>query len=819
MNRLIQACKLLNLDIIEIKYNDFDDIEADDEQAVATRWAAAKLAIDGMTCAACTTTIERSIASLEGIDRISISLPLGKATVVYDTKITKPAALIQAVEDVGYSATLGNKPAEQQMLALQKTVEVTELGKAFQDVALLSSLVLAADQLCSFEAIRPGHEALRFTSMLLGTWVILWNASYIHSSAWSKLAKGGVSMDILISLSLLLALALSFFNIALYGLLHAQIYFGSGSFLELVILGGRYLDVLLQKQANASFASLYQLQSESSLVLSRKHDAKIPAVLLRPQDEITIDSDSIVPCDCYVIEGSSLVDQSTMSGESMPVMKAVGDFLMSGTKNLTSELVAAVSKNQQESSLQLLIDATASATEQNADDQGVVDTMLACFVSTILLLAATGFLYTFHSMDASTIAFSVRLNIAFERAMAVLAAACPCALGLATPSAVMAGLDAARLRGVIITGGLRALQALSGLTHMVMDKTGTLTEGRLYISACQSTDGSSNRPGQTTLMLLCAAERNHAATHPVAHAVFQWSLSQLDDQQKRAQNEAEIRETSPADPNHSTRGISCEVRLPNSATWVTVHIGGLSFLEDSGISANTLQKHFPQKSDDAATIHYALDYAYQGQLDLHDTIRPSAPSVVSALTAIGIKLTMLTGDVESEANRVSSLLKIPVLSSATLPHQKASFISSLRKSQPHKSTIAMLGDGLNDTPAFAAADVGICLSSSRSFAAAAAATTNNSGVGAAADVAITSPDLMRVAEVIHIAKITMRQARFNVFWVVGYNIIAVALAMGAVEHWGVRVDAARASILMAVSSSSVLGLGLWLRRRLARIRI
>jgi Cu+-exporting ATPase len=245
-----------------------------------------------------------------------------------------------------------------------------------------------------------------------------------------------------------------------------------------VITTGRYLDMLLKKRSVANFTSLYRLRSEAALVNVRKHGGYVPAALLRMQEEIFLEPGSIIPCDSYVLEGLSTVDESTMTGESVPAPKSVGDTLIAGTRNLSASMIAVVYREQQDSSLEQLIESISLSTEQKLRSQESVETLTTHFVSIVLCLTAVGFCYALW-YSSPALAVVERINVACERAMAILAAACPCAPGLAIPSATMAGIDAAWSRGILLVGGARTIEDVSQLTHLVMDKTGTLTEGRL----------------------------------------------------------------------------------------------------------------------------------------------------------------------------------------------------------------------------------------------------------------------------------------------------------------------------------------------------
>ena len=821
MNRLIKACELLDLDIIKIQYNQFDDGPAYNKSlgnnVQSANIVATKVSIEGMTCAACTSAIEGALTKLTGVQRVAVSLPLAKTTVIHNATTTSVEDIVKSIEGVGYGARLGQRTAEQNLELAQHSEELSKLRSAFNNAATISSILVTLDWLSKFATLFSYHFKLRLLSSALGIWVQLVEAWWIHERAWSLGSKSPLTMDTLISLSLLCGLALSFFNAYLFGILEANQYFSSGSFLILVVIGGRYLDTLFRRQTSSSLADLHRLQSQMAMVRLRRRKDEcgsesgnsvqyVPCVILQPRDEIFIDPGSIIPCDCYILEGASIVDQSTMTGESLPATKKSGDFLMSGTHNLSNELVAIVAREQGESSLEQLVSSISSATGRSNDEgEGTSRLLSSHFVSTILVMALLGFYWTYTSNNESLLV-SKKLNLACERAMAVLASACPCALGLATPSAVMTGLSAAWARGVILTRGLRTLQNIASLTHIVMDKTGTLTTGQLAVVEC------SNQLDPKTLMLLCAAERGDALTHPVARAVFRWAFSGLPDSRKRDQNIIEVKDL----VSEPGKGVACKTQLPSAEVWESVFIGTRTFLQALGV---TFPPGFSTCEDSqkvATTVYVAVNGAYITTLVLRDTVRPEARDVILSLSFnFDLNLTLLTGDNPQEANRVSRELNIPVLASRTLPTEKKSLVENL-KSEVSGNVIAMLGDGINDTPAMAAADTGIFLSPG--LLSHPPSATQNSGLQReTADVILTAPSLKVLPELLLISQKTVRQAKLNTRWAIGYNVVAVALAMGVGERCGVKVDAAMAGTMMALSSCVVMVGCVLLRWELSKV--
>ena len=797
MNRLISALETFDINIIKVQYNDFDHafIQAGSCKEQKSILSTSRLSISGMTCGACVGTIEKAVSKVNGVERVSVSLPLERATVVYNRTKISPEYFIARIEDVGYGAKLGERTTEQNLELLQHKKESENLRRSFNGGVVISSAIATCERLRQWAWPAGGdsqiNELVHLCSMLLACWVQVHYAFWIHQNAWNRARKGIFTMDTLVSLSLLLGLCLSMFNLTLRGLSSGQTYFASGSFLATVITAGRYLDTLLKRRSAANFTSLYRLQSEAALIKVRRHGGYVPAALLRVHEEIVIEPQGIIPCDCYVLEGSSTVDQSTMTGEPVAVPKSVGDTLISGTRNLSEPLIAVVYKEQQDSSLEQLIENITYSTEQKLGGQESVEDMTTYFVEIVLTLTALCFCYTLWHTP-STWAKVERINHSCERAMAILAASCPCAMGLAIPSATMAGIDAAWCRGILLVGGARTIEDISRLTRIVMDKTGTLTEGRLHVAswklASRWTGGK-----DFCCRILCAAEKRDSQLHPVAKAVFQWALTQLQSADKRAQNRIKTRNCT----NVPGRGVSCEI--DDNDSWYTVHIGSQKFLEDSGISI--AKGEIWGQPVGTMEVYFAIGGEYAGTLILEDTIRTEAPSVISSIRQSGLEVTMLTGDTSTEASRVSKQLDIEVLASCSLPHEKQALISEL---QSHGHTVAMVGDGLNDSLAQSTANVGVLLALSRTC------------MAGAADVIIMSPNLACLSSLLEISRKTMACAKWNLRWAVLYNFTAIGLAMGLGERWGIIVDASIAGTMMAFSSVAVLGMSLLLRRQLKK---
>lgn len=528
----------------------------------------------------------------------------------------------------------------------------------------------------------------------------------------------------------------------------------------------------------------------------------MPTSLLRKGDDIVIRPQTNIPCDCFVLKGASLINESTITGESMPVVKTTGDFLFAGTRNLSDQIWVTIAQDQSTSSLTKVIEGVLTATEQRLDGMETLEAVMSYFVSGVMCLAVATLAATLWRLRSQS--FITAFVPACEKMAAVLAAACPCGIGLAIPSAAMAGIgehqlfysvayltatDIAHSKGILLGGGIRTMQSLTKITHVVMDKTGTLTQGCLEVVHHHfSEDLRLER--QLCYRLLAAAEFEEARAHPVAKSVFKWALSQtqLDESQRAIAPIRALRRT-------VGMGISCEVCSPSNE-WIPVHIGRASFVASHNISVPFSQI---DQNSEASKVHFAICNTYAGHLLLHDTLRCEAISVVDTLLQSGLEVTMLTGDTAAEASRISAALGIRVLGSRALPEDKVAHVQQLQKMGHH---VAMVGDGINDAPAQVAADIGISISLAQGC------------LTGAGGVAIISNDLGALAVLFKISRRVVRQAKINVLWALVYNVIALSLAVGTWECWAWRVGPEGAGMMMAGNSVSVLCMSLWLRSTL-----
>lgn len=652
MNGIIRACDKLDLQLFNIRYNDADELkymESTDNQEGS---ASGHISIRGMTCSSCATQIEQELQKLEGVFRASVSLTLGRAIVSYNHAQITPARMIECVDSTGYKSTWGSSNPQDVLRHLHMSEKLEQLRSAIRSASLEAALILVLEKVAfSMATTRFGdylsQSLLYFTLITLSFKIQVCDAWSIHSQAWAQIKRRFATMETLLSLSLLSGVLLCLLEYLTTDLMASNgAYAVSGSFLTVVILAGRYLEALLRREANSNLVALYDLQSQKNTYLLEGSLMSLPATLLKKGDRIVLVPGAPIPCDCYIISGSSLIDEATITGEPEPVKKGIGDFLLSGTRNLARRLTVVVVLDHTESSLSKIIETISSSTDQRPEGTKPLEQLMSKFVSTVLILALiTGLSAAYRFRRTSC---SHALVVAFEKAMTVLAAACPCGIGLAVPSAALAGIDAAHGRGILLGGGIRTMETVSQVTDLVMDKTGTLTSGNLRVVG-NYLDPKSNFRGSLCFRLLAASEVEDARVHPVAKAIFKWAL-----ENSRSEKSSTEPDTLAATRNLRQvlgTGLQCEVEVAPD-NWVMVHVGTSQFLLDNDIRLPIVV----DCDDKHSAVFFAFNRQFQGYLFIQDSLREESQTIVEALRREGLDITISTGDTAVEADRVSRQL-------------------------------------------------------------------------------------------------------------------------------------------------------------------
>ncbi len=712
------------------------------------------LDISGMTCASCSARVEKALNKVPGVFDASVNLATEQATVKL-AQGASAAALIAAVERAGYGAQLPKTAGAAPAASTRALPDWWPVA-----LAIMLSLPLIAPMFASLFGARwmlPG-----WLQLALATPVQFWLGARFYRAGWKALRAGSGNMDLLVAVGTSAAYGLSLYLLLMHaGTMH--LYFEASAVVISLVLLGKWLEARAKRQTTEAIRALQALRPTTARVRLDGVDRDLPIDAIRVGDVVVIRPGERVPVDGEVIEGDSQVDESMLTGESLPVDKQTGDTVTGGAINAQGVLVARTTAVGTETTLARIIRLVENAQAAKAPIQRLVDKVSAVFVPVVMGIALVTFVAWW--------ALGGNVEQAILNAVAVLVIACPCALGLATPTAIMAGTGVAARHGILIKDA-EALELAHRISTVVFDKTGTLTDGTPHVAACVAAAGS-----EANEVLAIAAGLQAGSEHPLARAVLAESAAR-----SVAPHPARAQQALPG------RGIAGEVA---GASW---WLGNHRLMDENGVDTSALD-------DDAAKLEAAGrsvswlaragDRHAVGLLAFGDAVKPSAAAGVARLKALGIATVMLTGDNRGAARGVADELGLDNVLAEVLPADKAAHVSRLMTAG---QTVAMVGDGINDAPALAAADVGIAMSSGSDVAMHTAGITLMRG------------DPALVADAIDISKRTYAKIRQNLFWAFVYNVVGIPLAAFGF------LNPVIAGAAMAFSSVSVVTNALTLKR-------
>ncbi|HWE62585.1 MAG TPA: heavy metal translocating P-type ATPase [Chloroflexota bacterium] len=722
--------------------------------------AQAALAIGGMTCASCVARVERKLGKLEGVRTVNVNLATERAYVTYDPACVLPAQLISTVEAAGYSAA----PLVEQAVAADDAQKMRARDSNRRRWKLAVGAVLSAAILTL--AMTPGLMNVPSTQthnyllalLALPVWAYVgWD---FHRGALINARHGAVNMDTLIALGSSIGYLYSLVvTIAAPG---QAVYYGSAALIVTLIYLGKYLEHAARGRANQAIARLAGLQPRTARVVRNGRERDLPVEQVVAGDLLLVRPGERLPVDGVVLEGESSVDESMLTGESLPVGKQAGATVIGATVNGIGLLRIRATAVGRQTVLAAIIRLVEQAQGSKAPIQRLADRISGVFVPVVLGLAALtflGWLLTGHDPGHALVP-----------AIAVLVVACPCALGLATPTAIMVGAGRGASLGILIKGG-ESLERIQALTTVVLDKTGTLTSGRPVVAGVVPLAGLSERE---VLRLAAGVERG--SEHPLAQAVL------------RGAQERGI--TVPPTPSvfRSVTGGGVEGTVEGHE----VVAGSPRWLSERGLQIEAARDAlFALEAEGMTALLVAIDGCLAGIVAVTDTLKEGAAEAVRSLRARGLEVALLTGDNGRTAAAIGGQAGIERVIAEVRPEEKAAEIQRL---QAEGRVVAMVGDGINDAPALARADVGIAMG------------TGTDVAMAAADITLVRGDLRGVPCAIALSRATMRVIRQNLFWAFFYNTILIPLAALGI------VTPILAAAAMALSSVSVVGNSLRLGR-------
>ena len=706
-------------------------------------------AVGGMSCAACVGRVEKALRAVPGVADASVNLATERATVQTLAGGATPEQLIAAVEKAGYAASADPAPAPPSGMP-----EAWQIAIAAALTLPLLAPMLGA--LAGMHLMLPGW--LQFA---LATPVQLWIGARFYRGAWQALRARSGNMDLLVALGTSAAYGLSLFQWLGSGASH--LYFEAAAVVITLVRLGKWLEVRARRQTTEAIRALQALAPATATVRVNGVERSTPIGLLRVGDQVVIRPGERIAMDGVVLEGESHADESMLTGESLPVAKTPGAAVVGGAVNGEGLLVVRASAIGAETVLARIIRAVEDAQAAKAPIQRLVDRVSAVFVPAIVLIAALTF--------ALWWGLAGDWRVALLNAVAVLVIACPCALGLATPTAIMAGTGVAARHGILIKDA-QALELLHGVQVVAFDKTGTLTLGRPRLLDWRAQDGN-----HASLLALAAAVQQ-GSEHPLARAVG------------AAAHDAGI---TPAAAS-ATRAIAgLGVRASVGAEQFL--LGNASLLAQHGIAIGAMQESARAHEQAGDTVSWLArvspDAALLGMLAFGDTVKPESAQAVAQLHGAGLRTVMLTGDNAGSARHVASELGIDEVHAALMPEQKAAQLAAMRA---QGWRVAMVGDGINDAPALAAADIGIAMSGGTDVAMHTAGVTLMRG----------DPRLLLAA--IDISRRTYGKIRQNLFWAFIFNLVGVPLAALGL------LNPMIAGAAMAFSSVAVVSNALLLKR-------
>ncbi len=747
----------------------------------------AEIALLGMTCANCANTIQRRLNKVEGVIKAEVNYASEKATVSYVPGVASYSDLVAAVRQAGYDvveAAAGAEPADAEAAARAAEVRHQWTRLIVGVVFALPLFVLSMSR--DFGLVGDWAHALwvNWLFLALATPVQFYVGWDYYVGAYKSLRNGAANMDVLVALGSSVAY---FYSIAIlialtlgdHSLGH-HLYFETSAVIITLIVLGKLLEVRAKGQTSAAIKKLIGLQAKTARVIRNGAERDIPIAEVIKSDIVIVRPGEKVPVDGVVVEGHSTVDESMITGESMPVTKAVGDAIIGATLNKQGLLKFKATKVGKETALAQIIKLVEQAQGSRAPIQRVVDQVAAYFVPGVIGLALLTFLVWWF-VGGEFVPALIRLT-------AVLVIACPCAMGLATPTSIMVGVGKGAENGILFKNSA-ALEQAHKLTAIVLDKTGTITKGQPSVTdvvASETFVTTDDRRLTTDDLLRLAASAERGSEHPLGESIV------------RSARERGLILSEPL----GFEGIA-GYGIAATVDGHKVLLGNLRLMEREGVYLNGLGPKATQLQGEAKTAMWlAVDGQASALIGVADTIKDGSKEAVAALHKLGLTVVMMTGDNEATAQAIAKEVGIERVLAEVLPGDKASHVKQL---QAEGYKVAMVGDGINDAPALAQADVGIAIG------------TGTDVAMETADVTLMRGDLRSVPQALALSKATMRNIKQNLVWAFGYNIALIPIAAGILAPFGWAPDFLRqlhpilAAGAMAFSSISVVGNALRLR--------
>ena len=730
------------------------------------------LPISGMSCAGCAATIERSLARSPGVARAHVNFATQTATVEFEPGQTEVARLIRAVEQAGYHVPpMENDPGE--ALRQEQEREYRSLRRRFQ-VAVICGAPLLVMGMSHGWIHFPG---MRWVELALSLPVVLYSGSPFYAGALRAALHRSANMNTLVALGTGAAFLYSLIAVVAPGLVTTRpgmappVYFEAASIIIALVLLGRTLESSAKGRTSEAIRRLMDLEPKTARVVRNGAEADLPLEQVVPGDVVVVRPGERIPVDGTVLDGESAVDESMLTGESLPADKKAGDPVYGGTLNSSGSFRFEARKVGKETAIERIIALVRQAQGSRAPIARLADVVSAYFTFGVLAAAVVTFLVWFAVAPPET-----RLTQALVSFVSVLIIACPCALGLATPTAIMVATGRGAELGVLVKSG-EALETAHKIDTIVLDKTGTLTRGRPEVTEVAALNGFDPRE-----LLRLAASAESRSEHPLARAVVEYARREG----VELEEPARFRAT-------AGQGVGAKIGQRQ------VLIGAPAFLSYRNVDVAPAQAVIDRMAGEGKTpVLVAVDGLLAGALGIADTLKPDSADAVRRMKELGLEVWMITGDHSRTAAAVARQVGIEHVMAEVQPERKAEQIRAL---QQQGKRVAMAGDGINDAPALAQADLGIALGTGADVA-------METG-----DITLMRGDLGSVVTALELSRRTIRVIRQNLFWAFAYNTLGIPIAAGVlypVTGW--QLSPILASAAMAMSSVSVVSNSLRLRK-------
>ncbi|MEM5855200.1 MAG: heavy metal translocating P-type ATPase [Candidatus Aenigmatarchaeota archaeon] len=709
------------------------------------------LEIEGMHCASCATTIEKKLSKLKGITKVSVSFATRKAVVLYNPNEIDEEKIKKVIKKLGYEAYVpekgGTLEEKREKFTIKNQLIIFFIGLIFTlPVFFISTFYYSPEK--------------NFLLFLLATPVQVLLGYKFYKGAWFSLKNKTANMDVLVALSTSVAYLYSIFTTFLF---EGHVFYEASTTVLTTIYFGHFLESLTRNKAGEAIKKLISLKPRIATLIKNGREVKIPLEEVKVGDILIVKPGESIPVDGKVIEGYSSVDESMITGESIPVDKKTGDKVIAGTINKFGALKIKAEKVGKETLLAQIVKLVEEALLTKAPIQRIADIVTGYFVPIVILISLATFSAWYFLLGSSSL-------FALTAAVSVLVIACPCALGLATPTALMVGMGNGAKLGILIRDAGK-LEVIHKADTIVLDKTGTLTKGKPEVVKIIN---------EKALELAAIAEKN--SEHPIAQAIM---------------NAARKKKIKVPNPERFEvipgKGVIAKQRNKE------ILVGNLVLMNDYKIDIKEFEEEISSLQESGiTTMIVALNKKVAGIIGVADTLKEFSKEAIQKLEKIGLEVIMLTGDNKEVANSIAKELGIKKVLAEVLPQDKAKEIKKLQK---NGKTVIMVGDGINDAPALTQSDIGIAIGSGTDIA------------KSAGDIVLIKDDLRDVVSAIELSRKTVNKIKQNLFWAFIYNVSAIPIAAGVLyPFFGILITPTISAIAMILSDISVVGNSILLKR-------